>query len=122
MPRKPTTGPTEREAEILAILWEAGEADAEEIRQSLTDRPTANTVRTLLTIMAKRGLVQDDGKAYGRKFRARVEQAEVQSSALRRLMDTFFAGSAEEVILRLVDEGDVDADKLKELQKRLRGK
>ena len=122
MPRKPTTGPTEREAEILAILWQAGEADVEEIRQELSDTPTANTVRTLLGIMVKRGLVHDDGRAYARKFRARVAKAQMQGSALRRLMDTFFAGSAEEVILRLVDEGELDGEKLKELQKRLRAK
>ena len=119
MSRKRTTGPTDREAEILAILWETGQSDVEEIRQQLKKKPSANTVRTLLSIMTERGLVQDDGTVYGRKYRALVSKIEVQRSVLRKLVDTFFTGSAEEVVLRLVDEGEVDVEKLVELQKRL---
>ena len=37
MARRPTKGLTDREAEILACLWETGEASVGEIRQSLTD-------------------------------------------------------------------------------------
>ncbi|MEW6755948.1 MAG: BlaI/MecI/CopY family transcriptional regulator, partial [Candidatus Latescibacterota bacterium] len=71
----------------------------------------------------ERGLVRDDGKAYGRTYRAGVPRGQMQRSALRRLVDTLFAGSAEAVVLQLVDEGEVDAEKLAELQARLtRGK
>ena len=122
MVRKRSPGPTEREAEILAILWDNPGADVETIRQRLKDIPSANTVRTLLGIMVERGLVEDDGKAYGRTYSARVRQDEIQRSALRRLTDTLFAGSAEEVVLRLVDEGEVDAEQLKRIQQKLRKK
>ena len=122
MPPRRHDAPTDREAEILAILWEKGETDVEGIRAGLTDRPTANTVRTLLGIMLERGLVADDGRAYGRKYRALVPRAQIQCSALRRLVDTLFAGSAAEVVLRLVDEGEVDAEQLQKLQKRLKDK
>lgn len=119
MPRKRAAGPTDRESEILTILWSAGQADVEEIRKRLSGNPTANTVRTLLNIMVERDLVQDDGRTYRRTYSARVPKRTVQRSALRRLMETFFAGSAEEVILHLVEEGEMDAGKLAELQARL---
>lgn len=122
MVRKRSPGPTEREAEILAILWDNPGADVETIRQRLKDTPSANTVRTLLGIMVERGLVEDDGKTYGRTYHARVRQDEIQRSALRRLTDTLFAGSAEEVVLRLVDEGEVNAEQLKRIQQKLRKK
>ncbi|MFC1526686.1 BlaI/MecI/CopY family transcriptional regulator [Candidatus Latescibacterota bacterium] len=119
MARKRTAGLTARESEILTALWDVEGADVQQIRQRLSGQPTANTVRTLLGIMVERGLVRHDGKAYGRTYRAGVSKDQVQRTALRRLMDTLFAGSAEEVILHLVGEGEVDAGKLAELQARL---
>lgn len=121
MPRKKTKGFTEREAEIMAILWERGNASVEEIRERLVGVPSASTVRTLLAIMADRGLVADDGKGYAKSYHPRIDQAEAQGSALRRLIDGLFAGSAEALLLRLVDEGKVDLEQLQRLQARLRG-
>lgn len=115
MPRKKTEGPTEREVEILSILWRLGEANVEDIRSQMKNKPTANTVRTLLTIMQDRDLVVDDGKGYGRKFRANVERESTQTSALRRMIDTFFSGSVQEMVLRLTDSGEMDAEELKAL-------
>ncbi len=122
MPRKKPTGPTQREAEILTILWERGETSVEEIRRRLRGKPSANTVRTLLGIMVERKLVAGNDKTYGRQYRALAAKGEVQRSALRRLVDTLFAGSAEEAVLCMVEEGEIDAAKLAELQQRLRAK
>ena len=44
MARKRTTGFTDREAEILSILWDLGEASVEDIRRRLSGNPTASTV------------------------------------------------------------------------------
>lgn len=115
MPRKKTEGLTDREAEILSILWRLGDANVEDIRSQMANRPTANTVRTLLTIMQDRGLVVDDGKGYGRKYSAKVERETAQTSALRKMIDTLFSGSAQEMVLRLTDSGEMDADELKDL-------
>jgi len=120
VPRKKSTGLTEREAEIIAILWNLGDAGVEDIRQRLSGNPTASTVRTLLGIMAGRGLVADDGSGYGKRYRARAPQADVQASALRRLIDTLFAGSTEAMLLRLMDREEIDIDRLKEIQQRLK--
>ena len=122
MARKRTQGLTEREAEIMSILWEQGRASVEEIRRQLRDEPAASTVRTLLSIMVERGLVGDDGSVYAKKFHPLVEQSEAQGSALRRIIDSLFAGSTEEMLVRLVDEGEVDIEQLKRLQARIRSK
>lgn len=120
MARKRTKGLTEREAEIMAILWELQEATVEDIRERLPGAPSASTVRTLLAIMTDRGLVADNGKEYARRYRARLDQTEVQRSALRKLIDGLFAGSTEAMLLHLIDEGEVDVEQLKRLQERLR--
>lgn len=119
MPRKKTKGLTEREAEIISILWELGEATVEDIRARLPGTPSASTVRSLLGIMEERRLITDDGRGYGRHYRALVGEAEIQRSALRRLVDTLFAGSTEAVLLRLMDDANVDMDQIRALHEQL---
>ena len=120
MARKRSAGLTEREAEIMSILWDVGSATVEEVRARMKNGPTASTVRTLMGIMVERGLIADDGSAYARDYTPRVEKDDVQASALRRLIDGLFAGSAEDLVLRLMDEGEVDLEQLSRL-KRKRG-
>lgn len=120
MPRKRTEGLTDREAEIMAVLWQMGQANVEDIRQRLEGRPAASTVRSLLAIMAERGLVADDNTVYAKKYRPKLDQSQAQDSALRRVIDRLFSGSTEELLVRLIDEGAVDSAQLERLQKRLR--
>ena len=120
MPRKRTEGLTDREAEIMAVLWQMGQASVEGIRQRLEGRPAASTVRSLLAIMAERGLVADDNTVYAKKYRPKLGQSQAQDSALRRVIDRLFSGSTEELLVRLIDEGAVDSAQLERLQKRLR--
>ena len=122
MSRQRTQGLTEREAEIMSILWELDQASVEEIRSRLKNKPSANTVRTLLGIMVERDLVEDDGSVYAKQYYPRIDQAEAQGPALRRLVDNLFAGSTEELLMHLVDEGKVDIEQLKRLQRRIRSK
>lgn len=119
MPRTRTKGFTDREFEILSILWNAGEVSVEEIRERLTGNPSANTVRTLLTVMVKRGYVADDGKGYAKRYRALVDRSVARRSGLRRLIDGMFGGSTENMLMHLVDEGEMDVEQLQRLQKRL---
>ena len=121
MARKRSQGLTDREAEIMSILWDLGCATVDQVRARMKGDPTGNTVRTLMGIMVERGLIEDDGRAYAREYTPRVERNEAQASAARRLIDSLFAGSAEDLVMRLMDEGEVDLDQLNRLQ-RTRGK
>ena len=120
MPRKRTQGLTDREAEIMAVLWQLGQASVEDIRPRLEGRPAASTVRSLLAIMVERGLVAHDDTVYAKKYRPKLDQSQAQDSALQRLIDRLFSGSTEELLVRLVDEGGVDDAQLERLRQRLR--
>jgi len=119
MARKRTKGFTEREAEILSILWDMGQASVEDIRKRLIGSPTASTVRTLLTVMAGRGFVADDGTGYAKLYHAKIDKQAGQHSALKRLIDTVFGGSTEAMLLRLMEEEEVDIERLTKLRKKL---
>ncbi|NKB70140.1 MAG: hypothetical protein GKR89_23955 [Candidatus Latescibacteria bacterium] len=119
MPRKRTEGLTERETEILAVLWQLEQASVEDIRLRLAGQPAASTVRSLLSIMTERGLVAHDDTVYAKKYRPKLDRNQAQDSALQRLIDRLFAGSTEALLVRLVDEGAVDDAQLERLQQRL---
>ena len=119
MARKRTKGFTEREAEILSVLWDMGQASVADIRKRLIGSPTASTVRTLLTVMAGRRFVADDGTGYAKLYHAKINKQAGQHSALKRLIDTVFGGSTEAMLLRLMEEEEVDIERLKKLRKKL---
>ncbi len=119
MARKRTKGFTEREVEILSILWDMDQASVEDIRKRLAGSPTASTVRTLLMVMVDRGFVADNGKDYAKLYHAEIDKKAGQQSALKRLIDTVFGGSTEAMLLRLMDEEEVDIERLKTLRKKL---
>ena len=121
MSRNRTQGLTEREAEMLAILWRQGDANVEEVRAQMKNAPSSNTVRMLLNIMQDRNLVVDDGRGYRKRYRAKDAREKTQVSALRRLMNTLFEGSAEEMVARLTDSGEMDEAQLKALYERAKG-
>src|SRR4051812_489294 len=109
--------PTEREAQVMAVLWELGRATAEQGREALPGRPHDSAVRTLLRALESKGYVAHDdrGKAY--VYRAAVSQAKAQRTALTSLLGRLFGGSAEALLLRLVEDERVTPEQLEEIRK-----
>ena len=93
---------TERELDIMAVLWEHGPSTVAEVRAKLDNAPSHNTVATILTILENKGHVAhvEEGRAF--RFRALVGREEAGRSAFTRLVDTVFAGSAESLIMHFV--------------------
>jgi predicted transcriptional regulator len=72
---------TERELDIMAVLWQRGPSTVAEVRSQLDDDVSHNTVATMLTILENKGYV--DHVEQGRAFRYRpiVDREEAGSSA-----------------------------------------
>src|SRR5262249_19425493 len=106
---------TEREAEIMDFLWARGRATADEVRAALKGRPHDSTVRTLLRVLETKGHVRHEaaGKVY--VYRPATARARAQRSALQSLLTRFFGGSAEDLVLRLLEEEHLTAEGLQEL-------
>jgi predicted transcriptional regulator len=93
---------TERELDIMSVLWEHGPSTVAEVRGYLTDELSHNTVATMLTILETKGHVDhtEEGRAF--RFRPLVGREEAGRSAFARLVDTMFAGSAESLVTNFV--------------------
>jgi predicted transcriptional regulator len=107
---------TERESQIMEIVWRLGEASAERIREEMPGSPHDSTVRTLLRILESKSYLAHEtrGKAY--IYRAVVDQHKAQRLALKGLLARFFGGSAAHLVLRLIEDNQLTAEQLDELR------
>ena len=111
---------TERELDLMAVLWDLGPSTAAEVRAALTDQGVDlayNTVLTLLRILEDKGHVdhQEEGRAH--RFRAAVKRDEAGASALTRTLDRMFGGSAEALVAQLVQHRGLSKKDLKRVRR-----
>ncbi len=98
-----------REREIMEIVYERGDATVAEVRGEMSDAPGYSAVRALLRILEEKGHLQHrkDGPRY--VYLPRVPRHEARQSAMRRVLKTFFGGSATQAVAALLD---MEADSL----------
>lgn len=121
MARPASRFPTELELQVLQLLWQLGESSVMSIRDALAeqcDRDIARTsVVTTLNVMTDKGLVhrRQEGRAY--LFSHAVTQEETSQGMLGDLIDRVFDGSAEALLLNLLDSEHVDDDEHRALRR-----
>lgn len=107
-----TTPFTQRELDIMSVLWRAGSGTVSEVREALDDDAGYTTVLKMLQILEEKGAVrhEKEGRAY--RYFPVVEAADAGGRALNRLVETVFQGSAELLLARLVSERAPTAEEL----------
>jgi predicted transcriptional regulator len=115
--------PTRRELELLAILWELGEASVRDVYERMRqhERIAQNTVQTFLRTMEEKGLVKH--RMEGRAFVYRPAYSRERS--VKSFVDTVFSGAAQEMVaslLRVQKLSDREIDAIDELIQGLRKK
>ncbi|WP_299007297.1 BlaI/MecI/CopY family transcriptional regulator [uncultured Caulobacter sp.] len=83
-----------REREVFETLCRLETGTTAEVRAALPDPLSDSAVRTLLARLENKGLVERSPGAHGVAYRPAQATETVAVGALRRLIDTFFAGSA----------------------------
>ena len=116
MARRSSEVLTEREAEIMEILWELGKATSEQLRERLPGKPHDSSVRTFLRVLETKGYVRLDRRSRPIVYRPRVPKVRVQQKAARTLLKRFFSGSAEALVLRLIEDEKLTPEQLDQLK------
>jgi BlaI family penicillinase repressor len=102
---------TERELDVMAVLWDLGGATVAEVRDRLADDLAYTTVLTVLRTLEEKGHVGhvEEGKAH--RFHPLVERSDAGTSVLRRITRKLFKDSPELLLTHLVsDRGLSDAE------------
>jgi predicted transcriptional regulator len=118
MPRKPSKTYTDKELEIMRVIWELGEATARQIQERLPGDRHYNSVMTIIRVLERKGHLTHrvDGRAY--IYRARASQEKSRSKVLSHLIKQVFGGSAASLVLHLVEAGDLTEEDLREVRQR----
>lgn len=94
-----------REREVFETLCRLGSGATAEVRGALSDPLSDSAVRTMLSRLEAKGLVERTSGPDGVRFSPVQETETVAVSALRRVIDTFFAGSAASAATALLGMG-----------------
>ena len=109
-----------REREILDVLFQIGaEASAEEIRERLSDPPSYSAVRAMLAKLEAKGIVKHREKGLRYVYSPTIARAAARRSALKRMVDVFFDGSAGQAMTALLNEEKWSDDELDELAREI---
>ncbi len=93
---------TRRERQIMDVLFRRGRATAAEVMDELPGEPTSSTVRTQLRVLEEKGHVRHEEEGLRYVYMPAIARTAARKSALRHLVDTFFDGSAENVVAALL--------------------
>jgi predicted transcriptional regulator len=99
---------TDRELDVMAVLWERGPSTVAEVREELNARlaePLAyTTVLTILRILEEKGHLRHTEEGRAHRYHPLVAREEAGRSALRDVLKRIFDGSPELLMTQLVSD------------------
>lgn len=114
-----TTEFTDRELDIMGVLWRLESGTVAEVREALGSEVGYTTVLKMLQILEEKGAVRHESEGRAYRYFPVTGAEDAGGPAIRRLLDTVFSGSAELVLARLVSEADPTPAELQRMRKLL---
>jgi BlaI family transcriptional regulator, penicillinase repressor len=105
-----------REAEIMAVLWEQGPSTVAEVKQRLSDELAYTTVLTILRNLEAKAYVSHESEGRAHRYFARVKQQAARKSAIRHLAGKLFQGSADLLLTQLVSDRRLSEDQVRRIR------
>ena len=110
---------TERELDVMAVLWERGSGTVTEVRDALAGDFAYTTVLTVLRTLEEKGYATHTTEGKAHRYVPLVAQDAAGKSALSLVLDKIFGGSAELLLTQLVSDRTLDASMLRRLRRTL---
>lgn len=117
----PAPLPTDRELELLQVLWERGASSVRELNEALLDQTghRFTTTQTILATMFDKGLVARRKVGGSFLYEALASRDDVERGLVRRLLDRAFGGSATRLVQRALDVSNVSDEELRQVERLL---
>jgi predicted transcriptional regulator len=107
---------SERELDVMAVLWRLESGTVAEVREALDDPVGYTGVLKLLQILEEKGAVRHESEGRAYRYFPVVTPEEAGGPALRRLVDTIFQGSAEMLLARLVTAAEPSPEEVRRMR------
>jgi predicted transcriptional regulator len=113
---------TQRELDIMSVLWELGEATANEVRERVDPSLAYTSVSTMIRTLEMKGYVshrRGEGKTH--VYYPVIDAEMAGETALGRVLDKIYGGSPIKLLAHLVEQrklSDADLARMRDLLKR----
>ena len=119
------TGLSRRERQIMDILYQRGKVSAAAVREAMPDAPSYSAVRAMLRVLEEKGHVKHQAEGLKYVYVPTVARDKAKRSAVKHLLDTFFAESPAQAVAALLDVSSTrltreDLDRMSEMIERAR--
>lgn len=110
---------TPRELDVMSILWRAGSGTVTEVRDALGEDLAYTSVLSVLQTLEEKGYArhEPEGRAY--RYHPTVAPEVAGWSALKRIREAIYQGSAESMFAQLVSDRRVDREELERMRRLL---
>lgn len=113
---------TERELDVMAVLWDAGSGTVAEVKEGIEDELAYTTVLTILRTLEQKGFVDHEEEGRAHRYLPLVSREDAQGSHLERLLKKLYGNSPTLLLARLARHPRLPAKKKAELKKLLGAK
>jgi predicted transcriptional regulator len=110
---------TDREADIIQILWDKGPSVVAEVQSLLDDKLAYTTVLTILRTLEAKGYVTHDEEGRVHRYSAAIQQHAARKSALSHLTSKLFKGSTELLFAQLVSDKNLTQEQIQRMRRLL---
>ena len=116
MPRQKSEQMTPLELEIMQVLWETGPATVQQVQKELKRELAYTTVQTMLTVLHRKQKVKRTLKDKAYIYKPAVSRKQVVGKHVKDVVDRLFGGSAESLVMSLLETKHLTPEKLARLQ------
>ena len=121
MAKQKTPQPTDRELEILRILWNNGPGTVRQVNEAMNkDKATGyTTTLKLMQIMTEKGLLSRDESQFKHIYEPAISEEKTQKQIIGNLLEKAFSGSAEKLVMRALSAKKMPATELAKIRRTL---
>lgn len=110
---------TPRELDVMSLLWRSGSGTVSEVRAQLGDELAYTSVLSVLQTLEEKGYVRHESEGRAYRYFPMVAPEEAGRSALGRIRDAVFQGSAEMMFAQLVADRRLSREQLERMRRLL---
>ena len=124
-PTATSSTPTDREVQILAVLWDRGEATVREVYETLRAQDAElpivqNTVQAFLRTMEDKGLVRHRTEGRSFVYRPVPRREDTKRRLASRVLDGVFAGAIDQLVQSVLSLRKPTPEELRRLEDLIR--
>jgi len=108
-----------RELAVMSVLWRLGSATVTDVKDALGEELAYTSVLSALQTLEEKGYVRHEAEGRAYRYFATVEADRAGGSALARIRDAIFQGSAERMFAQLVADKRLSKTELQRMRKLL---